>query len=249
MSASAPSTGLRERHKQQRRERILEAIRELLRECPDETPTVERIAARCVIGPQARSQTQPFASVCALQSTWCSPRVQARTAPRSSMRRCSAIGGRDSNDTSCCWVRRSTGIRLAADTFGDPDAPAVPMLHGGGQTRHAWYASARNLADAGWRAITVDLRGHGAQSDVLTVGIAREFIELAATATLTEVPYAGHMVAGNNNAVTAAIRAWLDTFAARTPPRPTTARLCRAEPGRARDPYARQRRGGLDDVC
>jgi pimeloyl-ACP methyl ester carboxylesterase len=53
------------------------------------------------------------------------------------------------------------GIRLVADTFGDPDAPAVLMLHGGGQTRHAWHASATNLADAGWRAITVDLRGHG----------------------------------------------------------------------------------------
>jgi AcrR family transcriptional regulator len=44
MSASARAAGLRERHKQHRRERILEAIRELLRECPDETPTVERIA-------------------------------------------------------------------------------------------------------------------------------------------------------------------------------------------------------------
>jgi pimeloyl-ACP methyl ester carboxylesterase len=53
------------------------------------------------------------------------------------------------------------GIRLAADTFGDPDAPVVLMLHGGGQTRHAWQATATSLADAGWRAITVDLRGHG----------------------------------------------------------------------------------------
>jgi AcrR family transcriptional regulator len=44
MSASAPTVGLRERHKQQRRERILAAIRELLRDSPDETPTVERIA-------------------------------------------------------------------------------------------------------------------------------------------------------------------------------------------------------------
>jgi pimeloyl-ACP methyl ester carboxylesterase len=56
------------------------------------------------------------------------------------------------------------GIRLAADIFGDPDAPAVLMLHGGGQTRHAWHASARRLADTGWRAITVDLRGHGAST-------------------------------------------------------------------------------------
>jgi pimeloyl-ACP methyl ester carboxylesterase len=63
----------------------------------------------------------------------------------------------------------------------------------------------------------------GADSDVLTTGIAREFTELAANATLAEVPHAGHMVAGdNNNAFTAAIRAWLDTFAVRTSPKPAT---------------------------
>ncbi len=55
----------------------------------------------------------------------------------------------------------AAGIRLAADTFGDPNAPVVLMLHGGGQTRHAWHGTARSLADAGWRTITVDLRGHG----------------------------------------------------------------------------------------
>jgi AcrR family transcriptional regulator len=49
--ASAPAVGLRERHKQQRRERILEAIRELLRECPNETPTVERIAELADLSP------------------------------------------------------------------------------------------------------------------------------------------------------------------------------------------------------
>jgi AcrR family transcriptional regulator len=51
MSASVPAAGLRERHKQQRRERILEAIRELLRECPEETPTVERIAELADLSP------------------------------------------------------------------------------------------------------------------------------------------------------------------------------------------------------
>jgi pimeloyl-ACP methyl ester carboxylesterase len=55
----------------------------------------------------------------------------------------------------------ASGIRLTADTFGRPDAPPVLMLHGGGQTRHAWHATAMSLADAGWRAVTVDLRGHG----------------------------------------------------------------------------------------
>jgi pimeloyl-ACP methyl ester carboxylesterase len=281
----------------------------------------------------------------------------------------------------------AAGIRLAADTFGDPNAPVVLMLHGGGQTRHAWHGTATSLADAGWRTITVDLRGHGqsthprppayaledfaadvraliaaitedpvvvgaslggiasllaltespvapaaglvlvdvahrfqprgggrivsfmeqhpdgfatladaaeavaaylphrarprdtsglrhnlrhsngrwrwhwdpeiltqarpllqhqaqlserlasattrlrqpcllvrgAESDVLSAGIAQEFIELAPTATLTEVPCAGHMVAGdNNNAFTAAIRAWLDTLAIGTPPKSAT---------------------------
>jgi AcrR family transcriptional regulator len=43
--------GLRERHKQQRRERILEAIRELLRESPNETPTVEQIAELADLSP------------------------------------------------------------------------------------------------------------------------------------------------------------------------------------------------------
>lgn len=51
MSGPTPATGLRERHKQQRRERILTAIRELLRERPDETPTVERIAELADLSP------------------------------------------------------------------------------------------------------------------------------------------------------------------------------------------------------
>ncbi len=51
MPASGPATGLRERHKQQRRERILEAIRELLRDSPEEAPTVERIAELADLSP------------------------------------------------------------------------------------------------------------------------------------------------------------------------------------------------------
>ncbi len=35
------------------------------------------------------------------------------------------------------------------------------LWHGGGQTRHSWGRTARILADHGWRALTVDLRGHG----------------------------------------------------------------------------------------
>jgi pimeloyl-ACP methyl ester carboxylesterase len=50
---------------------------------------------------------------------------------------------------------------LAADAYGPDDGPPVLLFHGGGQTRHAWGGTARMLGDKGWRATTVDLRGHG----------------------------------------------------------------------------------------
>ncbi|HKY68517.1 MAG TPA: alpha/beta hydrolase [Acidimicrobiales bacterium] len=53
------------------------------------------------------------------------------------------------------------GLTLAADAYGPEDGPPVLLWHGGGQTRHAWGGSARLLGDKGWRATTVDLRGHG----------------------------------------------------------------------------------------
>lgn len=54
----------------------------------------------------------------------------------------------------------SAGNKLAADVFGDK-GPAVLLLHGGGQTRHAWRATAQELARTGWTAYAVDQRGHG----------------------------------------------------------------------------------------
>jgi pimeloyl-ACP methyl ester carboxylesterase len=53
------------------------------------------------------------------------------------------------------------GLELAGDRRGDPVAPPVLLLHGGGQTRYSWGGTAAVLADAGWDAYTVDLRGHG----------------------------------------------------------------------------------------
>ena len=53
------------------------------------------------------------------------------------------------------------GLKLAADVAGDPAAPPAVLLHGGGQTRYAWGSTAKVLAERGWRAYRVDLRGHG----------------------------------------------------------------------------------------
>jgi len=37
----------------------------------------------------------------------------------------------------------------------------VVFLHGGGQTRRSWGKAAAAVAERGWQAVTVDLRGHG----------------------------------------------------------------------------------------
>lgn len=53
------------------------------------------------------------------------------------------------------------GLRLAATAYGDPSAPPIIFLHGGGQTRHAWGTAGEAFAGEGLYALSVDLRGHG----------------------------------------------------------------------------------------
>lgn len=72
------------------------------------------------------------------------------------------------------------GNRLAADLWGEGNGPLAVLLHGGGQTRYSWGGTAARLAAAGWRAITVDQRGHG-DSDRSAAG-NYSFAEFAADA-------------------------------------------------------------------
>lgn len=57
--------------------------------------------------------------------------------------------------------RGAQGLRLAGDTWGDPSGPLVVLMHGGGQTRHAWKGSGELLGKAGYHAVAFDARGHG----------------------------------------------------------------------------------------
>lgn len=54
-----------------------------------------------------------------------------------------------------------SGVSIAADAAGPEDGPVVLFLHGGGQTRQSWGRAIAVLGQAGFRAITLDLRGHG----------------------------------------------------------------------------------------
>lgn len=53
------------------------------------------------------------------------------------------------------------GVVLRARVSGSPDAPAVLLLHGPGETRAVWSDAAEALARAGRQVISLDLRGHG----------------------------------------------------------------------------------------
>ncbi|SAL69865.1 Alpha/beta hydrolase fold protein [Caballeronia choica] len=53
------------------------------------------------------------------------------------------------------------GVSIAGDAWGDPGGPLIVLLHGGGQTRHAWGATGEMLGGAGYFAVAIDARGHG----------------------------------------------------------------------------------------
>lgn len=58
-------------------------------------------------------------------------------------------------------LRGSGDVELAVDVGGDPDAPPVVLLHGGGQTRHSWARALHALVQRGYHVLNVDARGHG----------------------------------------------------------------------------------------
>jgi pimeloyl-ACP methyl ester carboxylesterase len=53
------------------------------------------------------------------------------------------------------------GVELVADHGGTPPAPAIILLHGGGQTRHSWAGAVQSLLADGWQILNFDARGHG----------------------------------------------------------------------------------------
>ena len=53
------------------------------------------------------------------------------------------------------------GLALKAAASGPADGAPLLLVHGGGQTRRAWRRAAEAIAAEGYRAIALDLRGHG----------------------------------------------------------------------------------------
>ena len=55
----------------------------------------------------------------------------------------------------------SSGLRLALNEWGEPDAPILALVHGGFDFSRTFDVFAPLLADAGWRVVAWDARGHG----------------------------------------------------------------------------------------
>ena len=55
----------------------------------------------------------------------------------------------------------SSGLRLALNEWGDPDAPVLAMVHGGFDFSRTFDVFAPMIAEAGWRVVAWDARGHG----------------------------------------------------------------------------------------
>ena len=61
---------------------------------------------------------------------------------------------------AAAMFKGASGNTLAGDVYGE-EGPPVLLLHGGGQTRHAWKKTGDLIARMGRIAYAVDQRGHG----------------------------------------------------------------------------------------
>ncbi|MSP17153.1 MAG: alpha/beta hydrolase [Myxococcales bacterium] len=64
-------------------------------------------------------------------------------------------------DSTPVTIASADGLTLRGEAWGDPAGPPVVFLHGGGQTRHAWGATADRVARSGSYVLAMDHRGHG----------------------------------------------------------------------------------------
>jgi pimeloyl-ACP methyl ester carboxylesterase len=111
----------------------------------------------------------------------------------------------------------SDGVKLVGEIYGEPGNPTILLAHGGGQTRYAWASVAKRLGAAGWRALAIDLRGHGDSDWASDANYSHErygvdLVELAAAMGSRPVVVGASL--GGNSAMLAAGSFGKDAFRA-----------------------------------
>ena len=104
-------------------------------------------------------------------------------------------------------------LRIVGDAYGDPADRPVLLLHGGGQTRHAWGDTAAALADEGHHAVALDLRGHGDSSWDPEGDYGAE--ALAGSGELEVLPGAGHLLTEAADHLRDRLHRWIPDVLAR----------------------------------
>lgn len=90
-------------------------------------------------------------------------------------------------------------VRLGYREYGDPDGPAVVLLHGSGSNANTWERVAARLTAHGRRSIALDLRGHGTSdrtADYALTSIRDDVEQVLDALDLREVVLVGHSVGG-----------------------------------------------------
>lgn len=102
------------------------------------------------------------------------------------------------------WLTTSDGTKVFRREYGPGDGPVVVLCHGLGAGGIQFDADARAFADAGYRVLVPDLRGHGASGRpdpgmAETYSIARmaqDLIEMFDAAGADRVHYVGNSLGG-----------------------------------------------------
>lgn len=94
----------------------------------------------------------------------------------------------------------SHGVRLAVHEWGDAGAPPLALLHGGFDFARTFDVFAPMLADAGWRVVAWDQRGHGDSEHAALYSWEtdmRDAVAVLATLGPEPVPVVGHSKGGS----------------------------------------------------
>ena len=101
------------------------------------------------------------------------------------------------------FPRLRSGIRIRVVERGDAAAPPIVLVHGWGCTAYVFRFNISSLADAGYRVVALDLKGHGlsdkpAGKDEYTIDALVEHLRDALDALGLERPVlAGHSLGGS----------------------------------------------------
>src|SRR5262245_57283789 len=92
------------------------------------------------------------------------------------------------------------GVRLAVWEWGEPDAPPLLLAHGGFDFAGTMDGFAPRLAEAGWRVVSWDQRGHGDSDHTILYNWeadVRDALAVLDSTTRRPIPFVGHSKGGS----------------------------------------------------